>query len=1087
MRASHLSQMTQMTRFRAAATAVASESASAASVAPPPSPLHAPSGPHHAAARALLLASAESIDSGVLGGFRAHVASGAEERLGEDTDDDAFWSRLGGGSAAPPNSPRSSATALAATAAAESYALPTEPMSAATFREAALLRISRMRQASAARQVAPGGALASALASAEATLSFVSTAGQRCAAASPPPSPSAELSTSAPAAAAAASPTARSHFALHRWSSSGGGPVAAETAPPSRPTPPHRATAGAMPPSPYLPPSRGPDTLTHIYQGIASMRTLLSAMGWGVETSTGFVSGPPQAATTASVPALQTASPASAPYVPPADALHATAAALARSGDALPAGLSATEAAVRQRALRNAALPRPRAFQVGQWIDALDTVGSWLEATVLAYEERADGRGRVFITYNGWPSRWDEWIDADSPRLAPFRVHSVHATLRHCASPLPFNALIGGPELGPPARPLTPAAWARPPLPRQAELPAAPGAAMRVPWPTVDPRADAPFGGRPRVVVPFGGSAIGMALHEDDPRAALPAVSDAAGFIAQLLERLTAVATSQIESECRRSISVATGQRGGGGGSGPEGVSASAGAGTTSTPPPSSSRSVASTPVDLSDLGDPRFSAPSSDDAPTTAAGSDGQGTAPPPEGEAAPGADASAAAEPPHFPSLTCPEDRVELGALARQLAPLLDRFGRVLTDLAPFVEAMGRVPTFVPAAIRVVPNPENEPATAPPAPAAAATDPSPLVAAINRYVAASAAAASSRAADAGASGAPPAPSALDAALARYAASSAALSERTAAAAAARSTAAAAAQRAAAVAETSESFLIALQSQLGGSLDSSAAPVAPADAPAAGSLASIMSTIARVREQVARVRTGTAALRGGISMLAGALPAAPPLARHPFVSTPALRSAIESQYTGLVQHPPPIAIVQAGQQLPISSHGVSLAALLQGLPPADALPRSSVTVPMGLISRNVGAGSVDYGSLARASYASPAGLDRVTAESDESGLATPQAARELVSRGPAPVAAGSTLASGRSSAALAAVTAAADYVPVTETINFSPGRGPQRSPPSASPALLAALQAALADVPTRAGADASPGTDADAEGARAH
>lgn len=28
---------------------------------------------------------------------------------------------------------------------------------------------------------------------------------------------------------------------------------------------------------------------------------------------------------------------------------------------------------------------------------------------------------KVYVHYNGWGSRWDEWIDMNSPRIAIFR------------------------------------------------------------------------------------------------------------------------------------------------------------------------------------------------------------------------------------------------------------------------------------------------------------------------------------------------------------------------------------------------------------------------------------------------------------------------------------------------------------------------------------------------------------------------------------------------------------------------------------------------------------------------------------------
>lgn len=31
----------------------------------------------------------------------------------------------------------------------------------------------------------------------------------------------------------------------------------------------------------------------------------------------------------------------------------------------------------------------------------------------------------VFVHYNGWGRRWDEWIDIDSNRIAIFRTYTV--------------------------------------------------------------------------------------------------------------------------------------------------------------------------------------------------------------------------------------------------------------------------------------------------------------------------------------------------------------------------------------------------------------------------------------------------------------------------------------------------------------------------------------------------------------------------------------------------------------------------------------------------------------------------------------
>ncbi len=93
--------------------------------------------------------------------------------------------------------------------------------------------------------------------------------------------------------------------------------------------------------------------------------------------------------------------------------------------------------------------PQPQAARTtwyeGQWLDALDTVGQWLEAVVLRV---SPDEGRVFIHYNGWTTRWDEWIDGSSPRLAPFRSHTVHTPgrrLQPVPMVIPSNAPIPPP------------------------------------------------------------------------------------------------------------------------------------------------------------------------------------------------------------------------------------------------------------------------------------------------------------------------------------------------------------------------------------------------------------------------------------------------------------------------------------------------------------------------------------------------------------------------------------------------------------------------------------------------------------------
>lgn len=55
-------------------------------------------------------------------------------------------------------------------------------------------------------------------------------------------------------------------------------------------------------------------------------------------------------------------------------------------------------------------------------MDVKDTINHWLEAEVIDIDQE---NKKVLIHYNEWSSRWDEWIDFDSTRIAPFRSHTV--------------------------------------------------------------------------------------------------------------------------------------------------------------------------------------------------------------------------------------------------------------------------------------------------------------------------------------------------------------------------------------------------------------------------------------------------------------------------------------------------------------------------------------------------------------------------------------------------------------------------------------------------------------------------------------
>jgi len=85
-----------------------------------------------------------------------------------------------------------------------------------------------------------------------------------------------------------------------------------------------------------------------------------------------------------------------------------------------------------------------RRFFVSQWVDVKDTVNQWLEATVMEVDDEQE---RIFVHYNGWPTRWDEWLPASSPRVAPFRTRTTNVTI-HSSSPAPTNTVAHAPPTG---------------------------------------------------------------------------------------------------------------------------------------------------------------------------------------------------------------------------------------------------------------------------------------------------------------------------------------------------------------------------------------------------------------------------------------------------------------------------------------------------------------------------------------------------------------------------------------------------------------------------------------------------------------
>ena len=82
-------------------------------------------------------------------------------------------------------------------------------------------------------------------------------------------------------------------------------------------------------------------------------------------------------------------------------------------------------------------------FEPGQWVDAKDTIDQWIEAQVVNVRNN-----QAYIHYNGWGARWDEYIDFNSPRLAPFKTHSINNIPSGCYSS-PYPAIVPDANIDP--------------------------------------------------------------------------------------------------------------------------------------------------------------------------------------------------------------------------------------------------------------------------------------------------------------------------------------------------------------------------------------------------------------------------------------------------------------------------------------------------------------------------------------------------------------------------------------------------------------------------------------------------------------
>ena len=62
----------------------------------------------------------------------------------------------------------------------------------------------------------------------------------------------------------------------------------------------------------------------------------------------------------------------------------------------------------------------PTSFESQILYDVKDIAEKWWESSIRAIKD-----DRIFIHYNGWPMKWDEWLPIDSERLAAPHTHTT--------------------------------------------------------------------------------------------------------------------------------------------------------------------------------------------------------------------------------------------------------------------------------------------------------------------------------------------------------------------------------------------------------------------------------------------------------------------------------------------------------------------------------------------------------------------------------------------------------------------------------------------------------------------------------------
>jgi len=56
-----------------------------------------------------------------------------------------------------------------------------------------------------------------------------------------------------------------------------------------------------------------------------------------------------------------------------------------------------------------------RVLELGEWVDVRDTVNKWCCGRIVEIKDK-----KVFVHYNGWSEKWNEWMDMSTSRVAKF-------------------------------------------------------------------------------------------------------------------------------------------------------------------------------------------------------------------------------------------------------------------------------------------------------------------------------------------------------------------------------------------------------------------------------------------------------------------------------------------------------------------------------------------------------------------------------------------------------------------------------------------------------------------------------------------